>query len=208
MTADADLHALIARYVDPAAFRSAMSDLHVRNLDDFGYGVSGYMLSMLELILSRFERQIPATVALEIFTAGRAMIHKEVELLAGAEAALASLSGKVERVLITKGDLLHQQRKLERSGLADHFDRVEIVSTKAADTYRRIFSQHQPAQSVMIGNSLRSDIIPALDAGLWALHVPHDLTWDHENAELPDGNPRYRRFTELGKAVGWLHGMF
>lgn len=203
VTADTRLCELIARHVDPVDFRSTMAELHVRNLDDFGYGVSGYMLSMLELILSRFEHQIPASVTLEIFTVGRAMIHKEVELLAGVEAALSSLAGRVERVLITKGDLLHQQRKLERSGLAGHFDRIEIVSDKKPETYRRVFGNLTP-HSAMVGNSLRSDIVPALEAGLWALHVPYAVTWEHESSDVPSENPRFRSFTSLSQAVNWL----
>ena len=206
MTADTGLHDLIARHVDPAVFRSAMAELHVRNLDDFGYGVSGYMLSMLELILSRFERQIPARVALEIFTVGRAMIHKDVELLAGVEAALASLPGKVERVLITKGDLLHQQRKLDRSGLAHHFDRIEVVSDKKPETYQRIFG-NLASRSAMVGNSLRSDILPALEAGLWALHIPYAVTWEHEDAAMPVEADRFRSFSGFSQAIDWLRSM-
>jgi len=204
--ADGHLHELIARHVDPAEFRVEMAALHVHNLDSYGYGVNGYMLSMLEVMLSRFDGAIPSSVAREVFSVGRSLLHREVELLAGVEAALSSLDGRVERVLVTKGDLLHQHRKLGLSGLAAHFDRIEVVSQKTPDTYRRIFGPQDaddPA-AAMIGNSVRSDILPALAAGLWALHIPHDLTWDHEDAPPPVDNARYRHFESFADAIGWL----
>ena len=207
IAADDRLYDLIANHVDPVRFRAAMAEFHVSSLDTYGYGVSGYMLSMLELAMTRFAGEIPVDVAAAIFPIGRSLIHREIELLTGVETALSSLQGKVERVLVTKGDLLHQERKLEQSGLAVHFDRIEIVSDKTAQTYRRIFGDPEVTQSAMIGNALRSDILPALEAGLWALHVPHDMTWDHEDGEPPHGNPRYRRFGDIAEAVEWLQAM-
>ena len=104
-------------------------------------------------------------------------------------------------MLITKGDLFDQERKLAASGLGELFDAVEIVSDKQADTYRRVFSRHGdgPDRAMMIGNSLKSDVVPAIEAGGWGVYVPHDLTWVLERIDAPDGNPRYRQVTTLAE---------
>jgi len=104
-------------------------------------------------------------------------------------------------VLVTKGDLFDQERKLAQSGLGELFDAVEIVSDKNADTYRRVFSRHGdgPLRSIMIGNSLKSDVIPALEAGSWGVFVPHELTWAAEHAAEPEGHPRFRKIDRLGQ---------
>jgi putative hydrolase of the HAD superfamily len=109
-------------------------------------------------------------------------------------------------ILITKGDVFDQERKLAASGLADYFAAIEIVADKNEATYARIFARHTdgPEHTVMVGNSLRSDILPALQAGSYAVYVPHDLTWSYEHAEEPAGEPRYARITHLGELAGAL----
>lgn len=112
-------------------------------------------------------------------------------------------------MLVTKGDLLHQEAKLAASGLGDRFSGIEIVSDKTPDTYARIFDRHgvAPRQAVMAGDSMRSDILPALAAGAFAAHVPHGVAWSHEQADEPADHPRYRRLERLGQLPDWVDSL-
>ena len=157
------------------------------------------MLSMIETALDVTDDRVSADVIREILNAGREMLSHPIELLPGAEEAIAELASDHALILITKGDLLDQERKLAQSGLGDAFDGVEIVSEKTVAVYSRIFTDLgvEPGNAVMTGNSLRSDILPVLDAGGWAVHVPHEFTWEIEAAEPPDDHPRFRRIDTL-----------
>jgi putative hydrolase of the HAD superfamily len=112
-------------------------------------------------------------------------------------------------VLVTKGDLFDQERKLAQSGLGELFDAVEIVSDKTAETYERVFSRHGdgPSRSMMVGNSLKSDVVPAIEAGGWGVYVPHDLTWVLEHCDEPVDEPRYRRLAHLGDLPELVRGL-
>ena len=127
------------------------------------------------------------------------MLRHPVETLPHATEALEALAGRYRLVLITKGDLFDQERKLAASGLGEHFDAVEIVSDKSEATYARIFSAggHDPSAAMMIGNSLKSDVLPALGAGSWGVYVPHELTWSFEHADKPQAHPRFREMPDL-----------
>jgi putative hydrolase of the HAD superfamily len=129
------------------------------------------------------------------------MLSHPIETLPYARETLEKLAGSFRLVLITKGDLFDQERKLAQSGLDELFDAVEIVSGKQPDTYDRIFSRHGdgPEKSMMVGNSLKSDVVPALQAGGWGVYVPHDLTWVLEHAEPPVDEPRFRQLAHLGE---------
>ena len=146
------------------------------------------------------EGGVPASVIGEILAAGRAMLSHPVETLPQARETLEALAGRYRIVLITKGDLFDQERKLEQSGLAAFFDGVEIVSDKSAATYERVFARHGDgaARAMMVGNSLKSDVVPAIEAGAWGVHVPHDLTWVLEHVEAPRAAPLFRRIATLG----------
>jgi putative hydrolase of the HAD superfamily len=132
-----------------------------------------------------------------------------IDLLDGVVEALGPLEQRGALVMVTKGDLFHQESKLAASGLGDRFSGVEIVSEKNAETYRRIFTRYgaRPEEAVMAGNSLRSDILPALEAGAWAVHIPHEFEWAHERAEAPDGEQRFARLGSLQELPGWLDGV-
>jgi putative hydrolase of the HAD superfamily len=145
----------------------------------------------------------------EILAAGREMLTHPVEPLSGVEAALADLSADYRLILITKGDLLHQEQKLAASGLGELFAQVEIVSEKDATTYERVFARHGTgaAQAVMCGNSMRSDILPALEAGAYAAHVPYPLTWAHEMADAPQGHPRFAELGSIAQLPAWVRGL-
>jgi putative hydrolase of the HAD superfamily len=129
------------------------------------------------------------------------MAAHPVETLPHARETLEALAGKYRLVLITKGDLFDQERKVAQSGLGELFEAVEIVSDKNSSTYDRVFSRHGdgPERSMMIGNSLKSDVLPAIAAGSWGVYVPHDLTWAYEHAEAPEGAARFRQVEHLGE---------
>ena len=120
-----------------------------------------------------------------------------------------ALAGAYRLVLITKGDLFDQERKLAQSGLGELFDAVEIVSDKSAATYERIFARHGdgPRERMMVGNSLKSDVVPAIEAGGWGVHVPHELTWVLEHAEAPVAEPRFRLISDLGQLPGLVESI-
>ena len=147
-------------------------------------------------------------VVREILAAGREMLTHPIEPLPGVEAALGLLADRYRLVLITKGDLLDQERKLAASGLGELFTAVEIVSEKTAATYATVFGRHGTgaASAAMIGNSLKSDVIPALEAGAFAAHIPYHLTWAHEMADAPAGHPRFVELGSIADVPAWLAG--
>ncbi len=142
----------------------------------------------------------------EILGFGREMMSHPVEPLEGVEDALKDLAQNARLVLITKGDLFHQESKLAASGLGSHFSGIEIVSEKTSDTYARAFTRHggSPESSLMAGNSVKSDILPMLKAGGWAALIPYPLVWAHEAAEPPEGHPRFRKLGHLGELMSWI----
>ncbi|MGE7370889.1 HAD family hydrolase [Neorhizobium sp. NPDC001467] len=177
-----------------------------RNLDFYGYGIKGFVLSMIETAIEVTDGKVEARVIGEILDVGREMLRHPVETLPHVRDVLEALSGHYMLVLITKGDLFDQERKLAQSGLGDFFDAVEIVSEKTATTYRRVFSRlaDGPERAMMIGNSLKSDIVPAIAAGAWGVFVPHELTWVLEHVEPPSDAPRFRQIAHLGELPGIL----
>lgn len=181
-------------------------EVEKRNLRHYGFGIKGFVLSMIDTAIEVSDGQVPASAIAEILSFGRDMSDHPVEPLPHARETLSALHQGHRLVLITKGDLFDQERKLAASGLGDFFEAVEIVSDKTADTYRRIFARHGegPERSVMVGNSLKSDIVPAIEAGAWGIHVPHDLTWVLERAEAPRTEPRFREISDLGKLATLL----
>jgi len=204
----AHFNRLLAPWADDVTVESTLAAVERRNLGTYGYGAKGFTLSMMETALEVSGGELPSTVLQQILDAGRDLMRHPVEPLPGVADALARLAAVAPLVLITKGDLFHQESKLAASGLGRHFHGVEIVSEKTADTYRRAFARHgQPADlALMAGNSVRSDVLPALEAGSAAVLIPYPLVWAHEAAEAPEGHPRYRRCDSLGELADWLTG--
>ena len=180
-----------------------------RNLRFYGFGVKGFTLSMIETAVEVTNGQVSASVIGEILGYGRQMLQNPVETLPHARETLEALAGRYRILLITKGDLFDQERKLAQSGLGDYFSAVEIVSDKTPSVYERIFTRHGdgPARAVMVGNSLKSDVVPAIRAGSWGVYVPHDLTWVLEHEEAPEADPRFRRIADLGQLPALLSQM-
>jgi putative hydrolase of the HAD superfamily len=198
---EARFRELLSDHAEAGLVSSTLLEAEKRNLKFYGFGIKGFTLSMIETAIEVTGGKAPASVIAEILAAGREMLTHPVETLPEVPETLASLAGRYRLILVTKGDLFDQERKLAQSGLGDMFDGVEIVSDKTADTYRRVFSRHGngPTSAMMIGNSLKSDVVPALQAGSWGIHIPHELTWVLEHAEEPIDAPRYRRVGHLGE---------
>jgi putative hydrolase of the HAD superfamily len=198
--------ALLADWAPAEVLTARLAEVERRNLSLYGYGVKGFVLSMIETAMEVTEHQAPGVLVAELLAAGREMLAHPVVPLPGVEAALARLAETRRLVLITKGDLLHQEQKLAASGLGELFAAVEIVSEQDAQTYERVFARHGSgaAQAVMCGNSIRSDILPALQAGAHAAYVPYPLTWAHERAEPPADDPKFREIKNLGELPEWL----
>jgi putative hydrolase of the HAD superfamily len=180
-----------------------------RNLAFYGYGVKGFTLSMIETAVEVTKGEVEAAVIAEILSFGRQMLQNPVETLPQVRETLDLLAGRYRIILITKGDLFDQERKLAQSGLGDYFNAVEIVSEKTSATYGRIFARHGdgPERAVMVGNSLKSDVVPAIAAGAFGVHVPHELTWVLEHEEAPEDNPRFRRIPDVGALPALLGQM-
>jgi putative hydrolase of the HAD superfamily len=197
---------LLSPHADPGVLEARLNAVEAKNLRLYGYGVKGFTLSMIETAMDLTDGEVPTRVIREILAAGREMLSEPVEPLPGVETALDQLSRSHRLVLITKGDLLHQEQKLAASGLGDLFAAVEIVSEKDRSTYERVFARHGTGAkaAVMAGNSVRSDVIPALEAGAWAALIPYPLVWAHEAASAPHDHPRYRELATLADLPGWL----
>ena len=200
---------LLAPYGDEAQIDARLAETEKRNLRLYGYGAKGFTLSMIETAMDLTDSQVSIGVIRQILAAGREMLTEPVEPLPGVEKALATLSERYRLVLITKGDLLHQEQKLAASGLGDLFAAVEIVSEKDASTYERVFARHGTgaAEAVMCGNSMRSDILPAVEAGAYGAYVPYPLIWAHEMAEAPTGHPRFAELASIRDLPAWIAGL-
>jgi putative hydrolase of the HAD superfamily len=176
---------MLAEYHPAEWVRERLFATEIKNLGHFGYGIKGFILSMIETALDLTESRIGGAEVRRIVDWGHEMLQHPVELLEGVRDTVESLAANYRLMLLTKGDLFDQESKLARSGLGDFFSAVEIVSAKNAATYRAVMKRHgvAPEQFVMVGNSLRSDVLPALEAGGMAVHIPYELTWAHERLE-------------------------
>jgi putative hydrolase of the HAD superfamily len=193
--------ALLADQVQEEVVLAALLEAERRNLCIYGFGIKGFTLSMIETAIAVTGGRVSGDTLARILAAGRDMLAHPIEIMPHVRDTLEHLSGRYRLVLVTKGDLFDQERKLAQSGLAGLFDAVEIVSDKSAETYRRVFSRHGdgPDSSMMIGNSLKSDVVPAIEAGGWGVHVPHELTWVLEHVESPGEISRFREIAHLGE---------
>ncbi len=200
---------LLADFVPPDVLHDRLLAVEQRNLGVYGYGVKGFTLSMIETALDITKGTVSGRVIAELMAAGREMLAHPIDLLPHARETVAALAQTHRILLITKGDLLDQERKLAQSGLGDLFHGVEIVSEKTAPVYQAIFSRHgaRVDQSMMVGNSLKSDVLPMIDAGGWGVHIPHEVTWALELAEEPSANPRFHRLPDLGHLSDLVGGL-
>lgn len=177
---------LLAEHGEPDALRARLDEIEIRNLERYGYGPKGFLLSMIETAIEVSDGAIDGHAIRRILEWAEVLTEQPVELLPGVAETLSALSERHRLWLVTKGDLFDQEAKIASSGLADLFEHIEIVSQKDVDVYRAILTRRGVAVEdwVMIGNSIRSDVLPALALGARAVHVPHDESWHHEQASI------------------------
>jgi len=180
--------------------------IEIQNLKHYGYGVKGYILSMIEAAITITERKIGVATIERILALGKEMLDKDIELIDGVEDVLNTLHGKYRLVMATKGDLLDQERKLNKSGLAKYFHHIEIVSEKQEPEYRKLIKHLdiQPSEFLMIGNSLKSDVLPVLNIGGHGFHVPFHTTWEHEKVEAMIEHENFKQLTNIREVLDYV----
>lgn len=179
---------LLSNYETPNKIEQELFQLEMKNLPYYGYGIKGFVLSMIETALEISNHTLPQSTIGDLLNIGKEMLDKPIELLAGVEEVLHSLHGRYKLIVATKGDLLDQERKLEKSGLINYFHHVEVMSEKKIPDYQKL-TKHldiAPQELLMIGNSLKSDILPLIAIGASAIHVPFHTTWTHEQVSEQD----------------------
>jgi len=183
--AEHEVARLLSAYETENKINQELYKIEIDNLQYYGYGVKAFILSMIELAVDISNHKVPASVINEIVSLGKNMLQKPIELLVGVEEVLISLKKEYKLIVATKGDLLDQERKLEKSGLLQYFHHVEVMSDKKESDYTKIV-QHldiEPSELLMIGNSLKSDILPLIAMGASAIHIPYHTTWLHEQVD-------------------------
>ncbi|WP_022706732.1 HAD family hydrolase [Paracoccus zeaxanthinifaciens] len=199
--------AMLSAHAEPGDIAARLVDVERANLERYGYGIKGFMLSMVETAIQLTDGAVDGRTIHRILELGQEMLAHPVNLLPGVEDALDRLSGH-RLMLITKGDLMDQERKVAASGLAERFASVEILAEKSPEAYARVLAAQgiAPETFLMAGNSLKSDVIPVIELGGWGVHVPHEMTWVLEHADEPE-DPRFRRIAtlaELPDLLDWI----
>ena len=186
--AEEEFAELFRSYETPNKIDQELFKKELQNLPVYGYGVKGFMLSMIEMGLELTNYTVEPKLIQAIIDIGKEMLNKPVELLPGIELVLKELSQKYRLILATKGDLLDQERKLEKSGLTRYFHHIEVLSEKQPENYARLLDHLDitPSSFLMIGNSLKSDILPLIELGSQAIHIPFHTTWEHEKVKEQD----------------------
>jgi len=180
--------------------------VEVDNLSLYGYGIKGYILSMIEAALSISEKNISVEVVETILQYGKDMLNQPIEILNDVEHVLSSLKDHYRLVVATKGDLLDQERKLKKSGLAHYFHHIEIMSDKKEDDYIKLIKHLDinPEEFMMIGNSLKSDVMPVINIGGHAVHVPFHTTWAHEHVETVLTHENFRQVDKISEVLEFV----
>ncbi len=193
---------LLAAYAEAETIDRVLHQTEIRNLPAYGYGIKGFALSMIEAALELSQQRITGHEVQQILDLARQMLNTAVELLGGVTEVIAQLAAAYPLMLITKGDLIHQETKIEQSGLRPYFRAIEIVADKTPQSYAALLAKYhiEPSRFLMVGNSLRSDILPVLAMGGQAVHVPYAITWTHEHVEvLPEQQGRYHELEHIGQ---------
>ena len=177
---------LLAKYETENKIDRELFRVEIKNLKNYGYGIKGFVLSMIECALEISNHQVHQKTIEEILNIGKDMLNKPIELLDGIEEVLRSLQGKYKLIVATKGDLLDKERKLENSNLLQYFHHVEVMSDKKESDYLKLLNHLdiKPSELLMIGNSLKSDVLPLVQIGASAIHVPFHTTWVHEEVTV------------------------
>jgi putative hydrolase of the HAD superfamily len=197
---------LMHSFADPSAVSEILYRTELQNLALYGYGVKGFVLSMIETSLRISENKMPQEITEKIIVLGKELLNLPIQLLEGTETVLQQLSPHYKLIVATKGDLLDQERKLKKSGLGKYFHHVEIMSDKTGKEYLSLLKHLdiKPEEFVMIGNSIKSDILPALKIGSYAIHIPFHTIWEHEKVDEEITHPH---FIEL-ESISQLTSLF
>ena len=183
---------VLSEHITDSDLAAVLLEIQRENVPIMGYGIKSFTLSMMDTALAVSNGKLDAAAMVQILDIGREMMAHPVELLPAVADTLEKMSHNYELVLITKGDLVDQERKVHMSDLGNWFSHVEIVSEKHPQTYQSIFGRFGGlANSAMIGNSVKSDVLPAVQAGAWGIHVPYSVTWELETVETIPEHPRY-----------------
>ena len=201
---EANVGELLAEFCTPEAFSARCRVAEEENIPLYGYGLKGFALSMVEAAIDLSDGRVSGRTVGDILDAGKAMLRHPIDLLPDVEETLTALQGRYRLIVITKGDLYHQEHKIEASGLSPYFDAEHVVSEKDPALYRRIFEAEGPgpARSMMVGNSPKSDVLPALAAGAYGVYVPQPMAWERDAADIPADTPRFHRIARLGELEG------
>jgi putative hydrolase of the HAD superfamily len=199
-TAEKQFGEMFSSYMPAADATRAIMEAEKRNIALYGFGVKSFTLSMIETAISVSGGAVDAATIQKLLGMGRDMLDHDIELLPYVEETLAALHRQHKLLLVTKGDLHHQERKVLASGLAHYFEGVEIVSDKKPQTYHAICKRHGASvqRTVMVGNSIRSDVLPMIAAGGHGVYVPFDIIWDHEHEDVPKGTERFYEIKHMG----------
>jgi len=198
--AEKEFSKILSKYETINKIDQELFKIEIKNLELYGYGIKGFMLSMIECALKLSNYSIPQYEIDKILFLGKQMLNKPIELLDGVEEVLEKLHKKYKLIVATKGDLLDQERKLEKSGLLKYFHHIEVMSEKKEEDYRKLI-KHLDINSnelLMVGNSLKSDVLPLLKIGASAIHVPFHITWSHEEVSLEETkNSNFQTLSQL-----------
>ena len=176
---------LLKNYISEEDCKQLLFEVEIKNLPMYGYGIKPFTLSLIEAAIALSKNRIPLETVSKIIELGKEMLSKPIRLIDGIEETLIKLSSKYRLVMATKGDLLDQERKLIKSGLEKYFHHIEVMSDKQPNNYQKLITHLDitPSQFLMIGNSLKSDVLPVLEIGSYAIHIPFHTTWEHEKVE-------------------------
>lgn len=208
LSAKEQYKSLLARYHEPSWTEEMLDAAEMRNIKHFGFGIKGFTLSMIETAVELTEGRVKGSEVAEIIGFARVMLAAPIELLEGVRQTVESLQSNYSLMIITKGDLFDQETKLARSGLGDFFDQVEVVSRKDPEIYEQVLSRYDISRRefLMVGNSLKSDVLPVLEIGSNAIHVPYETEWFHEKVS-PDhlAGYNYDAVENITELRDWLN---
>lgn len=194
---------LLEDFMPQHAIMKELYRTEIDNLGIYGYGIKGFMLSMIETAMRISDHKMPIRIIDKIIRIGQEMLEKPVDLLPGVEEVLKSLNGDYRIVMATKGDLVDQERKLKKSGLEKYFHHIEIMSEKRVEDFAKLIRHLdvQPSEFLMMGNSLKSDVLPVLELGGYAIHIPYHITWEHEQVSHEVAHERFFKVENIGEAA-------
>ena len=198
--------ALMSNYLSHHSLSQELFKTEIANLDLYGYGIKGYILSMIEAAMKISNNTISVEIIEKIIEYGKELLEKPIELLDGVEETLEALKGKYKLIVATKGDLKDQQSKLHRSGLGPYFHHIEVMSDKQEINYQKLLGRLEigPHEFMMIGNSLKSDVLPVLGIGGYAVHIPFHTTWEHEKINHTVEHQNFRTLEKISDVLDIL----